>query len=220
MIQVVQLVLIGGGGHAAEVFSYLEDLKASGDAVDLLGVIDEQKSPGSWEGTHVLGGFDTLATLTAQGAVHYLTCVGSNALRRQLVSQAEVVGAIPWTLRHPTAQLGRDVQIGPGTLLAPGVIVTTRVRIGRHCILNARVGVHHDCVIGDFANLNPGATVAGTVKLGDGVFLGAGATVINGRTVGVNTVIGAGATVIHDLLNDVTAVGVPAKVIKQHQRIV
>jgi acetyltransferase-like isoleucine patch superfamily enzyme len=45
-------------------------------------------------------------------------------------------------------------------------------------------------------------------------FLGIGAKVIPGVKIGAGTTVGAGAVVIEDLPENVTAVGVPARVIK------
>ena len=220
MIDIPALVILAAGGHAAEVFSYLCDLANAQVRVELLGVIDEGKPCGDWEGTQILGGFDALAALLARRSepISYITAVGNNTVRRKLVHKAQSLGPglQPWTLQHPTAQVGRSVGIGEGTLLAPGVIVTTRVQIGSHCILNAKASVHHDCVVGNFVNVNPGATVAGSVRIADDVFVGAGATIINGLSIGEGTVVGAGAVVTKDLPAHVTAMGVPARVTKQH----
>jgi acetyltransferase EpsM len=70
-------------------------------------------------------------------------------------------------------------------------------------------------VVGDFVNLNPGAAAAGSTRLGEGCYIGAGATVIDKVSVGDWTIVGAGAAVVRDLPPNVTAVGVPARVIKQ-----
>lgn len=214
----IPLVMLAGGGHAAEVYSYLGELPPG--SVRLLGVLDDGKPPGPWEGSQILGRFDELERLLdTHERLQYLTCAGSNSFRRSLVAAAQRFGdrLTPYTLRHPSSQVGRRVEVGAGTLLAPGSIITTRARIGRHCILNAKVSVHHDCIVGDFVNLNPGATVAGNVVIEDEVFLGAGATVINGCRVGAGSVIGAGAVVVRDIPSGVTAVGVPARVVKRHE---
>lgn len=192
--------------------AYVLDLESA----ELLGAVDDLREAGPWACTEVLGGLDALVELAKQ-PLQYVTALGSNEKRRELVERIEALGLSdlsPWTLVHPSAHVGPDVTLGVGTLLAPGVIVTTQARIGRHCILNARATVHHDCVLEDFVNLNPGVTLCGNVRVGEGASLGAGATVLEKVTVGRGAVVGAGAVVIRDLPDGVTAVGVPARVVK------
>jgi sugar O-acyltransferase (sialic acid O-acetyltransferase NeuD family) len=216
------VLIIGAGGHGAELYSYLRDLSAQGDGVRFLGFVDEGKPKGRHGGVEVLGGLEDLKRLLdARGGtpLHYVTAVGDNSARQQLVARVEALGRpnlIPWTLRHPAASVGHDVQLGEGTCLAPGSIVTTRARIGKHCILNVNASVSHDCMVGDYANINPGAAIAGWARIGEGCFIGAGATVIDRVSVGAWAVIGAGAVVVRDIPDRVTAVGVPARVIKRH----
>jgi acetyltransferase EpsM len=215
---VQEIVIIGAGGHGSELASYIQDLAASGK-VKLLGFIDDNKSPGAFCGTEVLGNFTALMELVAKRKqpVNYITAVGNNELRRRFAQQIQSFGTanlIPWTLTHPSALVGSDVMIGPGTCVAPNTVLTTRIRIGAHCILNVKASVSHDCVIGDFVNINPAATLCGNVTVGDGAFIGAGATVKEKISIGRNTIVGAGAVVVRDLPENVTAVGVPARIIK------
>jgi sugar O-acyltransferase (sialic acid O-acetyltransferase NeuD family) len=213
------VVIIGAGGHGSEVRSYLCDLINAGRPLRLVGFIDDRLPVGPLLGSEILGGLSALGQIAKKhDTLNYITAFGDNPTRREIVEKLEAlrISALrPWTLRHPTAHIGYDVEIGDGTLLAPGVIVTTCVRVGRHCVLNINASVSHDCMIGDFVNINPGATLCGNVAVGDGAFIGAGSTIKEKISIGKNTIIGAGSVVLRDLPSDVTAVGVPAKVIER-----
>jgi acetyltransferase EpsM len=170
--------------------------------------------------SQIIGGMNDLpAFCQGHSEVHFITAFGSNDLRRKIVFKIAGLGLSnlkPFTLQHTSAWTGVDVQIGEGTLLSPNVAVTTRVRIGRHVILNLNSSVSHDCQIGDFVNINPAATLCGDVTVGDGSFIGAGAVVKEKIKIGRGVTVGAGAVVIRDLPDGATAVGVPARMIKQN----
>jgi sugar O-acyltransferase (sialic acid O-acetyltransferase NeuD family) len=223
-MQSLDLVILGAGGHGAELASYVRDIQSAGTPVRLLGFIDDGKPAGPISDLPVLGGFGALAKLLDRRGgelLYYITAVGDNATRRRLVARAEQLDTEwlrPWTLRHPSAQVGDQVVIGDGTCLAPGAIVTSRVRIGRHCILNVKASVSHDSNLADFCNINPSATLCGNVNVSEGAYVGAGATVIQRTTIGAWSIVGAGAVVIADVPANVTAVGVPARVIKTAPR--
>lgn len=215
-----RIVIVGAGGHASELQSYLRDLNGDGESFELIGLVDDNRPIGAWNDSRILGGVSQLRTILDDDQdVSFITAVGDNAIRRSIIERIEAV--VPeinaWTLLHPRSIVGRGVEIGEGTCLAPGSIVTTNARIGSHCILNVNASVSHDAIVGDFVNINPGAVVAGNVRVGTGVYVGAGATLIDQVSVGEWSIIGAGAVVIDDIPSHCTAVGVPARVIKHHE---
>jgi sugar O-acyltransferase (sialic acid O-acetyltransferase NeuD family) len=213
------LFVVGAGGHGRELHSYVQDLQRAGWTGNLRGYLDDALAPGLHGRIQVVGPLDSLEPhrgeyITAQ----YITAFGSNPLRREMVARITSLygdALVPFTLIHPHTCIGEDNAIGAGTCLAPGVIVTAKTTVGRHCILNVKVSISHDCKIGDFVNINPGATVCGSVTVGDGVYIGTGATVKERISIGAWSIIGAGAVVVRDIPPNVTAVGVPARVIKQ-----
>lgn len=216
-----RVVIVGAGGHGSEIQAYILDLLNDGWDGQFVGFVDDVVPKGRNRNLNVLGTLAELATSSEcfLKDLKYLTAMGDNELRRQVVERIASLwsGQLkPWTLIHPSAFVGEAVEIGEGTLLAPGSVVTSRVKIGRHCILNVKVSVSHDCFLGDFINLNPGVTVCGKCRIGDGANVGAGATVIDGMQIGSRAVIGAGAVVVDNIPPDVTAVGVPARIIKTH----
>ncbi len=68
--------------------------------------------------------------------------------------------------------------------------------------------------IGNNVYISPGVTICGDATLKDGCDIGAGATILPWVTIGRHTIIGAGAVVTEDIPDNVTAVGVPARIIK------
>lgn len=222
MTVIEKVIIIGAGGHGSELYSYIKDLTKCGKKVSLIGFIDEQKLKGANNDLKILGDFGDLGEFLQnyrKSNFFYITATGDNQLRQRFVKKIEqlnVGNLLPWTVRHPSALVGDKVEIGEGSCLAPRSIITTRTKIGRHCILNVNASVSHDCVVGDFVNINPAAVVCGNVKIGNGCYIGAQATIINKISIGEGAVIGAGAVVTDDIPKNVTAVGVPAKVIKKN----
>ena len=61
-----------------------------------------------------------------------------------------------------------------------------------------------------------GCHIAGNVVIGEGTFLGTGSSVIPEIHIGSWSVVGAGAVVIKPLPDAVTAVGIPARLIRNN----
>jgi acetyltransferase EpsM len=218
-VQILNIIIIGAGGHGSELASYVREIATLDGSLRLLGFVDDNRPRGKFCGVEVLGGLDTLCELASRGSgpIYYITAAGSNSVRHRLIERIEeftLTNLLPWSLKHPSANIGHDVTIGEGTCIAPGCILTTHLSVGKHCIINVNASVSHDCVIGDFVNINPGATLCGNVVVGDGAFIGAGSTIKEKMWIGRNSIIGAGSVVLRDVPEDVTAVGVPAKVIE------
>lgn len=139
--------------------------------------------------------------------------VGDNLIRLRLLAECKALRTPP--IISPTAIVSPSAKIAEGTVVFPGAIINANARIGRGAIINTGVVVEHDCVVGDGAHISPNATVAGGVLVGELSWVGAGSVVIEQRRVGENAIVGAGAVVIRDIPANATAVGNPAKVIKQ-----
>ncbi len=81
--------------------------------------------------------------------------------------------------------------------------------------MNLAVTIGHDSSLGDFVTLSPGTNVSGNVQLDEGVETGTNVGIIPGIEIGAWSIVGAGAVVTRNLPANVTAVGAPAKVIKE-----
>jgi sugar O-acyltransferase (sialic acid O-acetyltransferase NeuD family) len=175
-------------------------------------VDDEAAGAAAVHDLPVLGGIEWLA---AHPDVEYVIAVGSSAGRRRIALR--IAGAAhnrAATLVHPRAWTGRRVQIGAGSVLCPGVLVTTDIRVGAHVHVNLGATIGHDAELDDYVTLNPGVSLSGGVRLNEGVEVGTGSVLIPRLEVGAWSIVGAGSTVTRSLDANVTAVGSPARTIK------
>ncbi len=210
------VAILGAGGFAREVLDVFEACNARKHAYDVLGyVVDSQfGQPGTLiNGKAILGDWSWLADRA--GDIEVICAVGAPEVRRALIAQAEAAGCRFCTVVHPDAVLTRHVALGPGTVVTAGCILTNNIRLGAHVHLNLDCTVGHDSVLEDFATVAPGVHVSGNVRVGTGAYIGTGANILEKITIGPWSVVGAGSTVIRDVPRDATAVGSPAKVIKQ-----
>jgi sugar O-acyltransferase (sialic acid O-acetyltransferase NeuD family) len=210
------LVVVGTGGFGREVHELLEDGNADTPTWDVLGFVDDDETT---HGTTVhdlpvLGGIDWLGSRPGTAAV---LGIGSPAVKARLVARLTGLGVPLPSVVHPSARIGRRVRLGAGVVVCAGAHLTTDVTVGSYVTLNLGVTVGHDCTLGDYVTAAPGVHVSGEVALGEGVDLGTGATLIQRLTVGEWSVVGAGASVVRDLPPNVTAVGVPARTIRERE---
>ena len=112
-----------------------------------------------------------------------------------------------------------------------GIEIHPGAEIGKGLFIDHGMGVviGETTVIGDNCTIYQGVTLGGTGKdkgkrhptLGNNIMIGAGAKVLGPLTVSDNSKIAAGAVVLADIPEHSTAVGVPAKVVRQRgERIV
>lgn len=195
--------LLGSGGQADEITSYLEDVEVGFRAVD-----SEYLDPSDHDLIDIRS--------KEQTRLPVVVAVGAPALKKKMVDTWP--GTTYFSLVSERAYVDDGTRVGEGAVVAPGATVTTNVAIGKHALINIGVTVSHDCKIGDFVTISPGVHIAGKVTIGDGVFIGIGASVSNGVTIASGSVIGAGAVVLEDVTEENSiVVGVPAKTVKRNE---
>lgn len=212
------VVIIGTGGAGREASWVFQEDNRRARKWNVLGLVDDNAAleGSSFCDLPVLGDFSWLERNSRKN-LQVLCAVGNPQARKRLVQRATALGLGFCTVVHPTAEASRWVEIGPGSIICAGTILTTHIKVGAHSIINIACTVNHDTVIGDFCNINPACHIAGAVHVGDGVDLGIGTTVIQNKKIGEWSVVGAGAVVTTDIPSNVTAVGVPCRVIKAHR---
>lgn len=82
-----------------------------------------------------------------------------------------------------------------------GIVIHPKARIGPNCLISQQV------------TIGVGGT-SGIPKVGGNVNIGAGAKILGGVSIGNHVFIGANSVVLTDVPDNCTAVGVPARIIK------
>lgn len=119
------------------------------------------------------------------------------------------------TVIHPSVKMSQFVEIGAGSIVCAGTIITTQVKIGRHVHINLDVTIGHDVVIEDYVTVAPGVNISGSVQVQYGAELGTNCSVLQGLKIGEGAVVGAGAVVTEDVEPNMVYAGVPARPLKE-----
>ena len=78
---------------------------------------------------------------------------------------------------HPTAVLGKNVELGENVLIAPNVVLYDGVKIGDRTVLHAGVVVMSDTSIGSDCMIFPNAVIQYQCEIGDRVIVQSGAVI-------------------------------------------
>jgi sugar O-acyltransferase (sialic acid O-acetyltransferase NeuD family) len=116
---------------------------------------------------------------------------------------------------HPSVEiLDPNIEVGEGSIICAGCILTTNIKIGKHAHLNLQTTIGHDCEIGDYFTTAPGAKISGNCRIYDCVYIGTNASVKQKISIPSLTTIGMNATVVKNIEESGVYIGVPAKKIK------
>lgn len=192
------MYLFGASGHGKVIKDIVE---ACGDHVEAF--VDDNLHVNELAGKQVLHGEIALSPI--------IVSIGANRIRKIVVERLNCQFGVAI---HPSAIISPSAKIGEGTVVMAGAIVNADTVIGKHCIINTGASVDHECVIGDYCHIAPHVTLCGQVHVGEGTLMGVSSCVIPCVHIGSWCTIGAGASVVNDILDGVTAVGVPAVKIK------
>lgn len=210
------IVIIGCGGFAREVAWLIEDINESSKQWNLKGFIDDNKNLHGKivNGYKVLGGFEFLNN---KSELYYVCAVGNSIVREKIIKEkCSQYNIKPAILIHPSVIMNKGYNdIGQGSIICAGNIITVNTKIGNHTIINLDCTIGHDVVIGEFSTIYPSVNISGNCNIGNNCEIGTGTQIIQGKVVGDKVIIGAGAVVINNIEDYSVAVGAPAKIIKK-----
>lgn len=127
------------------------------------------------------------------------------------------LGEMPWVESPVHLSYGCNTHIGNNFYANFNMVIVDDidVYIGDHVMFapNVTISATGHPVWGEFRR--DGTQFSLPVHIGNDVWIGSNVVVLPGVTIGNNVVIGAGSVVTHDIPDNVVAVGVPCKVLRE-----
>jgi sugar O-acyltransferase (sialic acid O-acetyltransferase NeuD family) len=212
-------VIIGAGGFGREVKTIIDRINHYKPTFNLLGFYDDNTDlEQTINGLPYLGKLDDL--IECQNTLSIVLGIGDPGIKEKIIARISKIENFNYpNIIDPSAILGSDqIKFGKGNIICAGVIITCNIELENFITLNLVCTIGHNSIIKSYSSLMPSVNVSGEVLIHKKVYIGTGAKIINLIEIGENTIIGAGAVVAKSLPSNCTAVGIPAKPIRFHNK--
>ena len=203
-----KIALIGTGGAARDMLCQLADAwKIEG--VDYRGRVVFTQPDAIWKPETLMN-----CPVIAQSEIdiarfHVVIAIGDPQIRAKVLKQLPPETRFA-TIIHPTAVVSEWVEMGEGTVISAGSVLTCNIKFGKHSQINYKSSVAHDFLAGDFFSTGPGANINGNCTVGHRVYIGSNAALRQGVTVADDVTIGMGSVVLNSITRSGTYAGTPA----------
>lgn len=205
-----KIAIVGAGGFGKEVLTIIKSL----NSYDIIGFIDISDNFSEMNEYEIIGSDEQINKSDEQ--VNLVIAVGDPSLKKSIRDKyTNPLISFP-PIIHPSVIIGDKsrVNIGDGSIICAGNILTTDILIGDFVTLNLGCTIGHDTKIDNYCSIMPGVNISGDVQIKTGVFIGTGAKLSNRISVGKHSVIGAGSVVLESVNDYSKVVGVPAKQVR------
>lgn len=213
-----KIAIIGAGGHSNVVIDILKKYPE----YEIVGYLDDDVKLQNKKINNlpILGKISDLKNLFQKKKIERVIIGIGNVdmkARRTVFEKLIEMGIELVNAIHPTAIISDNCKIGRGVLISAGTIINPGTVIGDNVVIYTGSIIEHNTILKNHVYISPGVILSGTVTIKENTFIGSGAVVIPKITIGKNVLIGAGAVVVEDIPDNVVAVGLPAKPIKQNK---
>jgi sugar O-acyltransferase (sialic acid O-acetyltransferase NeuD family) len=191
--------LIGAGGFAREIKTHIGD-------ENMVCFVDDQ---------YYVNDINTLP-LSKFNIEEYevLIAIGSPIKRFEMVNKLPKETKYFTYIDKRAIILDKNIEIGNGSIICAGCILTTNIKIGKHAHLNLQTTIGHDTIIGDFFTSAPGAKISGNCLIHDLVYIGTNSSVREKININSFTTIGLNSGVVKHITEPGIYGGLPCKKIK------
>ena len=205
------LIIIGVGGFAREIYWHAQKARGFGDEWQIKGFLDGDIKLAAEEyellPDKVLGDVNTYEICA--GDV-FICAVGTPHARKVLVEKILSRGGEFINLISTLAYVMPTVKLGRGVIICPYVNIGDNAELDDFAAVNDLSIIGHDAHIGKFSCVMPHANVAGKCQIGAEVFIGSGAILLPKAKVGDGATVGAGSVVLKKVRAGAKVFGNPA----------
>jgi sugar O-acyltransferase (sialic acid O-acetyltransferase NeuD family) len=213
-----QIVLVGCGGFAQEIATYIVNIAAQVNSSDCELTVSDVVDSGT-------GRFDDIDRITESHPLRhqdysqidniqdkkFVLCLGDPVIRHREFQKIHAFGGTFFTVIHPLAFVSATASIGDGCILAPFVFVGPFASVGANCAINVRATIGHDAHLGESVVVSPHVDINGAVVCGDCTFFGSGVIVQPSLVIGKYAKIAAASVVKQAIGDGELGAGNPAK---------
>lgn len=141
-----KVLIVGASGFGREVLTCLIDCIAGTDLkIEEIACFLETEE--FYKNTKTVHGVPVITDdQFVPSDYHVLVAIGDPNTRKKVVEK------LPKETRytkivHPSAVISEYVEVGEGSIITAGTIITTDIKIGKHAHLNLHTTIGHDCKI-------------------------------------------------------------------------
>lgn len=198
-----EVIIIGAGGHGAELDEYIAYNNRFQDSehFKVIGFLDD--NPDNYSNYQLsaplIGG---VKDHSVRNDCYYIMGIANLLYRKLFVEQfmsqgAEFVGFI-----HHSAYISRSAEIGKGAVIGPMANLGPNIKVGDFTLINSRCSLGHDTHIGKYNFISPNVCFSGFTSIGDENLFGINSATIPGIKVGNSNKIAAGMILDRNVENN------------------
>ena len=209
----MKIIIVGAGQNGTQVYHILKH----NPTIQIAGFLDDNKNKrGTIHcGKPVLGEIMLLSQIRKEyGITGGIVAIGNNYLRMQYTEKLKNEGLNIINAIHPSAVIDDTAVLEEGVIIEMGVMIHPEAYIGRCVFVGGSTVIAHHCKVGDSVLLGGGVIFGGQVSIGEYSLIGVGSVLQPGISIGKNVTLGIGSAVVKNLPDNVVALGIPAKVIR------
>ncbi|MEO9021804.1 MAG: NeuD/PglB/VioB family sugar acetyltransferase [Ginsengibacter sp.] len=204
-----KICILGVGGFGREVLFCLNDMIATSNLKieeTACFMVDDQY----YNESRIMG-IDVIRHSKFDPALYnVVVAIGDPSARKKVVESLPITTTYA-TIIHPSAVISKWVEIGEGSIITAGTVITCNIKIGKHSHLNLHTTIGHDCVIGNFFTTAPAANISGNCHFGNCVLFGTNSSVRQGVSICDNVTVGMGGVVVKNITEEGVYIGNPLK---------